>query len=78
MLLALDVDRLLTREKGLHVNSAGLCGALMRDIGFAPDAAAGFCLMYFVVPVLTHAHGAHWLRQWQTPRVRPPPPTVTA
>lgn len=53
VLLSLEVDRVLAREKGLHVNSAGLCGAVMRDFGFSPDAAAAFCLIYFLVPVLT-------------------------
>lgn len=55
--LARELDAFLTREKGLGVNSAGYCGALMRDLGFAPNAAAAFCLIYFLVPILTHATG---------------------
>lgn len=53
--LGLEVDDALAHEKGLRVNSAGFCGAVMRDIGFSADAAAAFCLIYFLVPVLTHA-----------------------
>lgn len=53
--LALEIDQELARAKGLRVNSAGLCGAVMRDIGFSPDAAAAFCLIYFVVPVLVNS-----------------------
>ncbi len=52
--LAIEVDRVLTREKGLQVNSAGLCGAVTHDIGFSSDAAAAFCLIYFLVPVLAN------------------------
>lgn len=55
MQLALELDRLLQARKGLRVNSAGFQGALMRDLGFTPDAAAAFCLIYFLVPVLTNA-----------------------
>lgn len=53
--LAREVDAELAKRKGLHVNSAGFCGAILRDLGFAPDAAAAFCLVYFLVPLLTHA-----------------------
>jgi hypothetical protein len=53
--LALELDAELHRQKGLRVNSAGFCGAILRDIGFAPDAGAALCMLYFVVPVLTHA-----------------------
>ena len=28
-------------------------GAFMRDLGFSAEAAAAFCLLYFLVPVLT-------------------------
>jgi len=55
MKLAVEVDRVLAERKGLRVNSAGFQGALLRDLGFAPDAAAAFCLIYFLVPLLTHA-----------------------
>lgn len=55
MRLALELDAVLAREKGLGVNSAGFCGALMRDLGFSANAAAAFCLIYFIVPILTHA-----------------------
>ncbi|MBK7578657.1 MAG: hypothetical protein IPI67_00490 [Myxococcales bacterium] len=55
--LAKSIDQVLATQKGLRVNSAGFCGALMRDLGFLPDAAAAFCLIYFLVPVLTHATG---------------------
>lgn len=55
MRLALDVDRALKRTKGLRVNSAGFQGALLRDLGFSPDSAAAFCLIYFLIPLLTHA-----------------------
>jgi hypothetical protein len=53
MQLAFELDRVLDARKGLRVNSAGFQGALLRDLGFAPDAAAAFCLIYFLVPVLT-------------------------
>lgn len=61
VVLALRIDQVLVREKGLQMNSAGLCGAVMRDIGFSPDAAAAFCLIYFLVPLLSHraASGCH-------------------
>jgi hypothetical protein len=52
--LAHAVERVLQRAKGLVLNSAGLQGAIMRDMGFAPDAAAAFCGLYFIVPLLAH------------------------
>lgn len=55
MHLAAEIDRLLFEKKGLRINSAGYQGALLRDLGFEPDAAAAFCLLYFLVPLLTHA-----------------------
>lgn len=55
MRLAAAIDTEVQRLKGLSVNSAGYQGALLRDLGFAPDAAAAFCMVYFAVPVLTHA-----------------------
>ena len=50
--LALDVDRALRKAKGLAINSAGMQGAIMRDMGFTPSAAAAFCAIYFIVPLL--------------------------
>lgn len=55
MLLAREIDRVVCDLKGLHVNSAGYQGALLRDLGFSPEPAAAFCLLYFMVPVLAHA-----------------------
>lgn len=56
--LTLAVDQELARWKGLRLNSAGLCGAVMRDIGFSSDATAAFCLIYFLIPVLLDARVA--------------------
>ncbi len=53
--LALDMDAELSSQKGLSVNSAGIQGAILRDLGFAPHAAAAFSMLYFIVPLLTHA-----------------------
>jgi hypothetical protein len=50
--LAQAVERELRHSKGLVINSAGIQAAIMRDIGFTPDAAAAFCAIYFVVPLL--------------------------
>ncbi len=50
--LALAVEREMLRSKGLVLNSAGLQGAIMRDMGFTPDAAAVFCALYFFIPIL--------------------------
>jgi hypothetical protein len=50
-----DIDAEVERKKGLKVNSAGYQAALLRDLGFSPDAAAAFCVLYFIVPVLAHA-----------------------
>lgn len=55
MRLAREIDALVSRAKGLRVNSAGFQGALLGDLGFSADAAAAFCLLYFLVPVLAHA-----------------------
>jgi hypothetical protein len=52
--LARAVERGLRKAKGLALNSAGLQAAIMRDMGFSPDAAAAFCAIYFVVPLLAH------------------------
>jgi hypothetical protein len=52
--LAKQLDALLYDRKGLRVNSAGFHGALMRDLGFTPAAAAAFCVIYFIVPVLAN------------------------
>ncbi len=53
--LALELDAAFAERKGLRVNSAGIHGAVMRDMGFSPDAAGALCLLYFLVPVLAHA-----------------------
>lgn len=58
MTLAMQLDREVEARKGLRVNSAGFQGALLRDMGFSPDAASAFCLIYFMVPLLTHAASA--------------------
>jgi hypothetical protein len=50
--LARAVERTLREAKGLVINSAGVQGAIMRDMGFAPDGAAAFCALYFVVPLI--------------------------
>lgn len=55
MRLAKEIDRLFRERKGLRVNSAGFHGALMRDLGFSPRSAAGFCMLYFLVPLIAHA-----------------------
>jgi citrate synthase len=52
VLLAQAVEGELRRSKGLVINSAGLQGAIMRDMGFLPDAAAAICALYFLVPLL--------------------------
>jgi hypothetical protein len=53
--LAWQVDEFFQRTKGHGINSAGLQGALMRDMGFSPSAATAMCVLYFVVPILAHA-----------------------
>jgi hypothetical protein len=53
--MALEVEKFFSREKRQHINSAGLQGALMRDIGFSPDSATAMCVLYFIVPVLAQA-----------------------
>lgn len=53
--LALRVDKYLHQKKGIFMNSAGLHGALLHDLGFSPDAAAAMSQMYFLLPVLAHA-----------------------
>lgn len=61
MRLARELDEVLARRKGVRVNSAGFQGAIMRDMGFKPDAAGAFCLLYFIVPLLSHASaGTEW------------------
>lgn len=52
--LALAVERALREAKGLVLNSAGLQGAVMRELGFSPDGAAAFCALYFTLPLLAH------------------------
>jgi hypothetical protein len=53
--LALDIDAYFASRGGVRINSAGLQGALLRDLGFSPSAAAAFCMIYFIVPVLANA-----------------------
>ena len=53
--LANAVDEYFARRKGVRINSAGLQGALMRDIGFTPNGATAFCILYFLVPVVVQA-----------------------
>jgi len=53
--LARQIDEFFFEHKGLKINSAGLQGALMRDMGFSPAAASAFCVLYFIVPVLAQA-----------------------
>jgi hypothetical protein len=52
--LAHAINTVLFQKKGLRINSAGLQGAIMRDLGFSAGAAVSFCVLYFVVPVLAH------------------------
>lgn len=56
--LAREIDGHLRAHKGLAVNSAGFAAAIMRDLGFTSRAAAAFTLLFFIVPVLTHAADA--------------------
>jgi hypothetical protein len=53
--LAMAVDDFFARRKGVRINSAGLQGALMRDLGFSPRGATAFCTLYFLVPVVVQA-----------------------
>ncbi len=53
--LAMAVDDFFARRKGVRINSAGLQGALMRDLGFSPRGATAFCTIYFLVPVVVQA-----------------------
>jgi hypothetical protein len=53
--LASEVDAFFRRNKGQHINSAGLQGALLRDMGFSPSAGTAMCVLYFIVPILAHA-----------------------
>jgi hypothetical protein len=50
--LAQAIEGELRKSKGLAINSAGIQGAIMRDMGFTPDAASAICALYFVVPLL--------------------------
>jgi hypothetical protein len=50
--LAQAVEGELRKSKGLAINSAGLQGAIMRDMGFTPGAASAVCALYFLVPLL--------------------------
>jgi Citrate synthase, C-terminal domain len=53
--LSMELDRVFFARKHLRLNSAGLHGALMRDLGFSPAAAAALSTLYFLAPVLAHA-----------------------
>ncbi len=53
--LAMELDAFFHRHKGVHINSAGLQGALMRDMGLSPESATAMCVLYFIVPVLAQA-----------------------
>jgi hypothetical protein len=53
--LALAVDAYFAERTSVRINSAGLQGAVLRDLGFSPAAASAFSMIYFVVPVLANA-----------------------
>jgi hypothetical protein len=53
--LAKAIDEFFTRRKRIRINSAGLQGALMRDMGFSPQGATAFCTLYFLIPVVVQA-----------------------
>ncbi len=53
--LALEVDAFFHERKNQHINSAGLQGAIMRDMGFSPASGTAFCLLYFFVQILAQA-----------------------
>ena len=53
--LALDIDAYFALHGGARINSAGLHGAVLRDLGFSPSAASAFSMIYFIVPVLANA-----------------------
>jgi hypothetical protein len=53
--LALQIDAYFGEREKPRINSAGLQGAILRDLGFSPAAASAFCMIYFVVPVLANA-----------------------
>jgi len=53
--LAQRVDAHFRRKKRIAINSAGLQGAIMRDMGFTARGASAFCVLYFMVPILAHA-----------------------
>jgi hypothetical protein len=53
--MALTIDEFFHTRKNQRINSAGLQGAIMRDMGFTPHAATAFCLLYFLTQILAHA-----------------------
>ena len=53
--LALAIDEYFAGRGKVRINSAGLQGALLRDLGFSPTAASALCMIYFIVPVLANA-----------------------
>ncbi len=56
--LASEVDAVFAARKKQRVNSAGLQGAIMRDMGFSPAAGTAFCMLYFFVQILAQAVAA--------------------
>jgi hypothetical protein len=63
--MARAIDDYFARTKGQNINSAGLQGAIMRDMGFSASAATSFCVLYFAVPILAHAAFAEERKPWQ-------------
>jgi hypothetical protein len=61
--LAQRISAFFRQNKGQHINSAGLQGAILRDMGFSPQAATAMCVLYFVVPILAHAVAADEAKQ---------------
>lgn len=53
--LAKAIDEFFARRKRVRINSAGLQGALMRDMGFSAHGATAFCTLYFLIPVVVQA-----------------------
>jgi hypothetical protein len=53
--LALEIDGYFGARGKPRINSAGLMGALLRDLGFSSRAASALCMIYFIVPVLANA-----------------------
>jgi hypothetical protein len=64
--LAQQINAFFRQNKAQHINSAGLQGAILRDMGFSPQAASAMCVLYFVVPILAHAVAADEAKQQRT------------